>query len=763
MAHGPNLNASIPYEGELVHSLHDAELLWVAESILPSGRSGGRSRGGFAMQAYSWTTIGYGGYGAPIVADDKVFVFVHEADHEAIETHPETDKDPFVKLGVEKASLGTVLGLVRDTVRSFDAQTGQLLWTFHGKTGGLQRESKSGMASTPCYYAGNVYVRGQNGLYALDAKTGKLLWQKGGSKSGGYGIHGAAAEGSVVVVDGTLVLMSQKGKGNPPNTIGIDPKSGEELWAQEGLGNNSVGLPGIYREIGKAYLVLGRIAWKPGKRDKIGERTPDTFAMVDPVDGKILWESDALKAGPGPILVEGNIAVGNGVAALHDIKKNSSKRARIAAASISTKGAKPLWINEKVHQPSTRNMSVLHQGHLYIDSRETRFSSVDLQSGELLRRLPHIYSMTQGSHNWTWHIAAGDRIFTSGVGMFSTADHGFQLLPGRLSLDITSGYRSPTKPAFSDGRLFLRLADKLVCYDVRRQPKHQTQAIVLTAKHAVPAAALEKDRDVKILLRDRGDQLISAGAKWGRVPGKEQWKLVNWAGSWTGAMAWRKTHPHQLQWDGKTLRGPLSLRLGWQTEAWNLDLTRSGNRFEGKYVRKTPALAKPLASKGSLSGRMDSTEEGYPIWVLSLDKAVGGQAALRTGELNESLGVHIVLNEKGEVSHGWAVCGRMNTVSHEVDARDLKVSKGSLEGEIRVIVHDDQYQDMHIDRSVALKASAVDGPALGLRFNIKADAQENGINGHYEGFVGAEISIEGEVEGEILPEDQWLFPKADKS
>ena len=100
-----------------------------------SPAQGGRSRGGFAMQPYSWTTKGFGGYAAPIIADDKVFVFVHTADMEAIAANPATAKDPFLKLGVEKESLGTVLKHVRDTVYAYDAHTGKRLWAFHGETG----------------------------------------------------------------------------------------------------------------------------------------------------------------------------------------------------------------------------------------------------------------------------------------------------------------------------------------------------------------------------------------------------------------------------------------------------------------------------------------------------------------------------------------------------------------------------------------------------------------------------------------------------
>ena len=41
-------------------------------------------------------------------------------------------------------------------------------------------------------------------------------------------------------------------------------------------------------------------------------------------------------------------------------------------------------------------------------------------------------------------------------------------MPGRLSLDLVSGYMCPVKPAIADGRLFVRTLDELVCYDLRK-------------------------------------------------------------------------------------------------------------------------------------------------------------------------------------------------------------------------------------------------------------------------------------------------------
>ena len=80
------------------------------------------SRGGFAMAPFSWTTIKSGGFAAPIIADGKVFVFNHTKDMAAIERIQLLPQIHLLNLGVEKESLCTVLGHLRDTVYVYDAR-----------------------------------------------------------------------------------------------------------------------------------------------------------------------------------------------------------------------------------------------------------------------------------------------------------------------------------------------------------------------------------------------------------------------------------------------------------------------------------------------------------------------------------------------------------------------------------------------------------------------------------------------------------------
>jgi len=746
MAHGPTLTASAaPHDGPLIHNLHDARLVWVAEDTLPSGRAGTRTRGDFAMFPFAWGTIGYGGYGAPIIADDKVFVYVHSTDLDAVLDDERTASDPFLKLGVDPRALTE--DYKRDAVYAFDAQTGKRLWVHHGKTGGLNRTSKSGMASTPCFFDDKVYVRGNAGLYALDADTGELLWLRGGEEGvGGFGINDAPDDGSVVQLGGTLILVNRGGKDGPPTTIGLDPADGSVRWHHRGVGPRSLGLPGRYEMDGKTYAVLPRAA------SEEAERPGDGIVMIDPATGEIEWESDALKSTSAQVIVWEDIAVGNTVPGVEGRGGRKSEDSRVGAARLSASGAKRLWEDPALDWIGSRTLSVVNDGVLYTNTRQRGFNATDVETGERLGHHPHIYHFTQGSHNWTWHVAANDRVLVSGVAMFTAADKGFDLLPGRLSLDITGGYSAPTKPAIADGRIVMRLADKLVCYDLRQEPGHDTEVIELVAENALVGLPDALDNDIAIRIRKDGDRLISIGGKAGRVAGPERADAAPWGGSWAAAMPWRKTVPRELTLTQGGLSGPVTLRLGWQHEPWTLDLERDGDTFTGTYTRTASLLPEPIAVNGHVDGALKPQGDGTRRFDFNLRGGIGGLEDLKAGRADENLTV-IVTCKGDHIVSAWAACGRMNVVLHEVDPSGLKVEGNKMTGELVLVTHDDEYQDLHFASAEQEFRDAARGPAVAARYAVDLIAgDDNAIAGSHEGTVGVAWEHTGKVSGELKPD-----------
>lgn len=480
MAHGPNLTgAAIDCDTPLVDSLRDARLLWVADMPLGAGRGGGLMRGNFCMYPINWTVSHEGGFGGPIMADNKVFVYAPSRDIEALAKDPDINKNPYYRLGADPGLITikrkvppknkmTEFHRHRDSLFAFDARSGKILWQYHGEPGSAQGYGgKGGRASTPCYYKNKVYIRAGNSVICLDANTGKQVWV-----NKDYGLNSATSDASLTMVGGSLILTHAISGGWA--TVGLSPKDGKKVWSIDYAGGGGddhswpgTGIPGLYRENGKEYLVLGRNSPLKKRKDTTTFLPPENFLMLDPSDGKILWESDALSYNDGQIVVIGDMAIGN--YAKGDPKlKNAQMGHRIAGVKISTKGAKLLWKSDVVHPSAYRQYSIANHGVYYSDSRVSGFTATDIATGKLLKKYSEVYKYSKVSHNWSWQIASNDRVFTEGILMFKMKDNIFSKSSHRLANPVAGGYLSATKPAIADGRLIFRMDDKLVCFDLRK-------------------------------------------------------------------------------------------------------------------------------------------------------------------------------------------------------------------------------------------------------------------------------------------------------
>jgi len=87
-ARGPHLNGSATdCDAEIVDSLHDAKLLWVAEEIIPGGK-GEAPKTSFGFYPANWSGLGYGAYGGPVVVAGKVYAYFMYPDQAKLEADP---------------------------------------------------------------------------------------------------------------------------------------------------------------------------------------------------------------------------------------------------------------------------------------------------------------------------------------------------------------------------------------------------------------------------------------------------------------------------------------------------------------------------------------------------------------------------------------------------------------------------------------------------------------------------------------------------
>lgn len=738
-ARGPYLSgAAIDTASHIVNNLHDARLLWVAEDAIGSGRSGAVQRGDFQMYPATWTTLNYGGFSGPAVADGRVYLSLLEADLKEIAKDNRYKEDIYVQVGADPRVRAEHYGMLRDATICFDAQTGKKLWHYRSdQTFGNVPSSKAGRAGTCCVFGGRVYSRGSGGLYAFDAKSGKLLWHKFGSdESVKFTTHGGSwsQDRSPVMIGGTLIIDSDE------SLVGIDPKTGNVKWrVPNAIGQNAV--PAKVEISGKTCIVSASRLYEPSEKDRKRGAipSPERLLVIEPGSGKIVWEGKTLGTMPGTLCVWDDIAIGNGVRNLGD-KDKAADHYRAAGVSLAKSRAKKLWQNDSVHYQQSRCTAVAKDGFAYLDSRLTGLTALDMKNGKILGRHPHIYHMSQGSHNWTWHIATNDRVLTSGVLMFSDAESGFELLPGRLSLDLASGYTCPIKPAIADGRLFARLADRLVCYDLRRKKGFQASAIRIECEDAVAGQAAESDSDVTVRVRLVGGGVDEAGAKWPKVTGPQRDEAAGWVGSWTSASAWRATDGAGLNVSADALAGETTLRLGWHKERWALDLKRDGDKFEGTYTRSVPTLSKPIGVKGAIDGKYAAGDGGIRRFDIYLLQA-GDNKGLTRGEAKQ--GVCIVLRCRGDdILNAWGYAGRINIVAHEVDPSGLKVEGNRVTGEATVLFHDDQYYSLNFEQGTAVAAT----------YTIDCRAKGDKTTGSHAGTIGVAWSRSGPASGVLHPE-----------
>lgn len=713
---GPMLTgAALDTDAELVSNLDDARLVWVGEETIGGGRGAVLSRGGFAMYPYAWQNIGYGGFAGVTVADGKVFQYVTHPDEQLVAKDKEIATNVYVELGADPRTMANARGHMRDTVLCLDARTGRKLWWFKSeRLFGNIKSGKGGIGMTACFAGGKVYARGSGGLYCLDADTGKLLWKKGrGEKDDtkvGYGPTGGwSHDESPVMIGGVLVM----GFGAEEGLAGVNPSDGSLLWAHTSVkGQNAVPTKVVLD--GKEYVI-------------VGSKESSKLSLIDPTGGKILWQSDLLGPNHGTLLVWGDIVCGNAM------DRKDKKTGRATAVRVTRKGAGRVWTSPKAGYPGSRAVPVAHKAHFYIDTRD-EFYCLGARKGDLAGIQPHIYKMSWGSHNWTWTITSNDRVFTSGVLMFSTARDGLRKLPGRISLDLAGGYTCPIKPAIADGRLICRLADRIVCYDLRKDPSQTSETIELTARGAFTSST-ENGNPVKLRVRLVDGEVSRVSASWPEVVGPEGHKVdEKWVVWYKKPLRWRTYPAPDLQLADGELAGRASVPMGWQFEDWQFDVRREGDKFEGTYVRRIPAVANPLKVSGDVTGTTFDVDDGR-CYVLRLDKA--GTQLQRSSE-KRPITVVVVEGKNGR-KRGWAVCGKINGMAHEVDPLQLRISDGKVSGKVTVILRSDAYFHLNADERTSVAAT----------YEVDARVKDGKIAGRHGGMFGHAWQRQGKITGSI--------------
>jgi|GEM_PF-6318290 len=759
--HGPTLTGSaIDCERELIDNLADARLMWVADLPIPGGRQG-IPRSEFGFFPINNSGLGITQFSAPIVAKGKVYLALPYPDEAALAATPGVAAHPQVIRGADPRVLAADLGLLRDTLFCFDAQTGRVLWAFRDeRKGGLAGESKSGRGLTAVYSGGKIIFRGQSSMYGVDAETGKLLWQNKGESKGkdhpdnyGFGAtDGLSTDDSPVVIGDVVIARindtPKPAKSSPldlprgTSLVGLDPATGRALWRVRHV-SGSKATPTAITLGGKPYVLAAyegaeRIAEIPEGQIKPEHR--GMLTLIEPTSGKIVWQKPV--AGP----TQSYPVVWNDVVMLNvnrDQMGKDKKQKPIVTpwpggVRVGMDDVKPLWSLPKLDWQDGRQTPVAHNGVFLIDSRITGFQAIKADTGEVVGKFPHIYHMSRGDHNWTWVIASNNRVITSGEQMllFKLVDNELKLMPGGLPADLAGGYVCPIRPALADGRLVVRTSNGLACFDLRKPV--QKQAVdsmqLRTADLALGMRAGEATADMQIRMVDGKAQTMML-----RYPAYQNISTPRpfaWGG--VDTLRWRVVGASGLMSASDRLHGTVWMRVNEHSEPWLFDLAVKGEAISGTCQRTIPAAPRQVKVAGQIDGEQTVLDDKRSRYTLRLVK----------GGINGEEGPADFTLVIDKLPDGQLLaCGasaRMNQAMFEVDCSAVKVDGEHVRGALTVIFHSDRFKHLRSDLGSALAGV--------YQLDVKAAKQEDGkttVAGSFTGVVGVSYERKVAVSGSL--------------
>jgi outer membrane protein assembly factor BamB len=397
-----------------------------------------------------------GGWSSPVVAQGKVFLFSHgrakdaEKDLPPLKHPPLTEKQKaampeaevkeYERVRSEEDAQRRRLLRYEETVHCLDANTGELVWTNTSPS----KYTQHSQSSSPAVIGDRLYLLGGGRVArCLDIENGEQLWKTR--------LPGEFTEecyhSSIAVTDGVAAVLAGK-------LFALDTASGKLLWQSEDAeARNLHSSPIVWEQNGKSWFIAA-----------ISDRE---VVCVEPRSGQEQWRIRADVRHSTPVLA------GDRLITYGHSRKNGLKCFRISPAD-----AELDWghsgINDQGSSP------VVHKDRVFVQGGK-QLACLDLESGEPLWTA----ELSLNDPRYTSLVAGDDKVFYAFDGMLAfsaSADsfkrhwHGKIGKEGLLAEENASrkqpaggGPLACTSPALVAGRLYLRTASGVACYDLRHE------------------------------------------------------------------------------------------------------------------------------------------------------------------------------------------------------------------------------------------------------------------------------------------------------
>jgi outer membrane protein assembly factor BamB len=318
-----------------------------------------------------------------------------------------------VRAQILAAVPSTRLG-AEDVVMCLDAETGETLW----KKSFVSEETNRSASSTPSVVGGKVFAVSRASLYCLDAESGDLLWKSP--------LPATGPASCPLIFDGKVLFQAD-------GLVAYSIESGELIWEQKAVGGRNA----------------SPVPWEVGGRRLIVANTKGGCMLVDSRDGELVAE--VAGGGEASPVVNGEYLVvygGGDDGGLYGYRWDEAEGEPVALWEH-------LWRSRRKHATP-----IIYEGHVYLTGGDKHLC-VELESGEMK------WEELKKS-NISSPVLVDGKIYTlqnngSSLMMIEANPVGYTEL-GSAKL----GALACPSPVIADGRVYLRLKDRLACYDIRR-------------------------------------------------------------------------------------------------------------------------------------------------------------------------------------------------------------------------------------------------------------------------------------------------------